>query len=237
MTDNLRFYARNAEPPKEALKSFSGRGGFSGTDISPMWRIKALTETFGPCGFGWRTEASFRIKEFSETDVRIFCDLRLWVRDPETREWSAPIEGYGGNSVVSQRQGRPYVSDECYKMAETDALGSACKKLGIGAKVYWDTDRTKYTLEEDGSVTAEEVSEEEIKAERRQRKAEAADTFLPANRVPKLKDMADAIVQASKSVPGMGIVGRYEAMHGPDITAWSGEAIRACFDEISEADP
>ena len=58
-------------------------------------------------------------------------------------------------------------------MAETDALGSACKKLGIGAKVYWDTDRTKYTLEEDGSVTAEEVSEEELKAEREQERIDA----------------------------------------------------------------
>ena len=237
MTDNLRFYARNAEPPKEALKSFSGRGGFSGTDISPMWRIKALTETFGPCGFGWRTEASFHIKEFSETDVRIFCDLRLWVRDPDTREWSAPIEGYGGNSVVSQRQGRPYVSDECYKMAETDALGSACKKIGIGAKVYWESDRSKYTLDEEGNVEVTTKTEAEVKAERRQANAEKAkaDPFLTANKIPKLKDMVVAIEQANKTAMGMGIIGKFEAINGPDLTAWSGDAIRACYDEIQEA--
>jgi DNA-directed RNA polymerase subunit RPC12/RpoP len=37
-----------------------------------------------------------------------------------------------------------YVSDECYKMALTDALSVACKALGVGADVYWQKDNTKY---------------------------------------------------------------------------------------------
>lgn len=38
-----------------------------------------------------------------------------------------------------------HVSDECYKMATTDALSVACKQLGIGADVYFEKDKTKYT--------------------------------------------------------------------------------------------
>lgn len=38
-----------------------------------------------------------------------------------------------------------YTSDECYKMALTDALSVACKALGVAADVYWQADKTKYT--------------------------------------------------------------------------------------------
>ena len=38
--------------------------------------------------------------------------------------------------VANQKSGK-YTDDEAYKKAETDALGTACKKLGIGAAVYW----------------------------------------------------------------------------------------------------
>lgn len=36
------------------------------------------------------------------------------------------------------------MSDECYKMATTDALSVACKNLGIGADIYWKESKTKY---------------------------------------------------------------------------------------------
>lgn len=38
-----------------------------------------------------------------------------------------------------------HVSDEVFKMATTDAISVACKLLGVGADVYWDSDKTKYT--------------------------------------------------------------------------------------------
>ena len=58
-------------------------------------------------------------------------------------------------------------------MAETDALGSACKKLGFGASVYWEQDKTKYTIDENGNYTETVVSPEEIKKENRKKAAEA----------------------------------------------------------------
>ena len=55
-----------------------------------------------------------------------------------------PIAGTGGSMFAARQKDGVYVSDECYKMASTDAISVACKQLGIGADVYWDADRTKY---------------------------------------------------------------------------------------------
>ena len=46
------------------------------------------------------------------------------------------MPGNGGSMLVeNERPGR--TSDECYKMALTDAISVACKALGVGADVYW----------------------------------------------------------------------------------------------------
>jgi hypothetical protein len=77
-------------------------------------------------------------------------DLKLYIRDPDSGEWSKPIYGTGGNKLLEK--GR--ASDEGYKMALTDALSVACKALGIGADVYYAKDKTKYTAENTDSSTA-----------------------------------------------------------------------------------
>ena len=136
--DNLFYYEQGRDVPDEAKKSFNN-GKFSGTDINPMWRIKKLTEMFGPAGIGWYTEIlSERFEEHADMTIAV-VDLNLYVK--VNGEWSKPIYGTGGNNVV--RKGS--VSDEGYKMAYTDALSVACKALGIGADVYFDKDKTKYT--------------------------------------------------------------------------------------------
>ena len=50
--------------------------------------------------------------------------------------------------LVNVFKGSPETSDECYKMAYTDAIGVAAKALGIGADVYWAAGRTKYSQDE-----------------------------------------------------------------------------------------
>lgn len=178
MTDlnNLRFYIPSMEPPKEALKDFVKPGGFKGTDINAMWRIKMLTELFGPCGFGWYYKVTRReILQFDVTRQKCLVDIELYVKDPETREWSMPIVGTGGNDwVTKDKQGNIKVNDELYKMAITDALGNACKSLGFGATVYWSQDRSKYTADEDGNYYETVTTEEEIKAEKKRAKMEQA---------------------------------------------------------------
>ena len=52
-----------------------------------------------------------------------------------------PITGHGGNSFLSENKNGVHTSDECYKMATTDALSVAMKMLGMGAEIYaghWD---------------------------------------------------------------------------------------------------
>ena len=51
---NLDIYNNVRAVPAEAKKEIRG-GRLNGkTDINPMWRIKKLTEQFGPCGIGWK---------------------------------------------------------------------------------------------------------------------------------------------------------------------------------------
>lgn len=157
-TNNLALYEAFRSVPKTAQRTISG-GSLNGkTDINPMWRIKTLTETFGPVGFGWRTELVEHWSEEATIDAydreaktwkQVFervawVRLNLFVKDPATGEWSAAIEGIGGSK--SAGKGRGYeLNDEAFKMAETDAISVACKKLGIGADIYWSADATKYT--------------------------------------------------------------------------------------------
>ena len=140
MTDKLQIYNDARAVPQEAQRDFNN-GRFKGTDINPMWRIKKLTELFGPAGVGWYTDdVEERFEEYGDTTIAIVT-LKLYVK--VDGEWSKPIYGTGGNQVVSK--GR--VSDEGYKMAYTDALSVACKALGIGADIYFANDVTKYTAQ------------------------------------------------------------------------------------------
>lgn len=139
---NMDYYNRLRSVPPEAKKPFSN-GRFSGTDINPMWRIKALTEIFGPAGIGWYYEViSERCEDHGDVTIAV-VDINLYVKD--AGEWSKPIYGTGGN-VIRRKSGD--VSDEGYKMALTDALSVACKALGVGADVYYEKDTTKYTAYE-----------------------------------------------------------------------------------------
>lgn len=145
--ENMEIYEAGRSVPKEAQKSFNN-GKFSGTDINPMWRIKKLTELFGPCGIGWYYEVtSERAEEHGDVTIAV-VDLNLFIR--VNGEWSKPIYGTGGNVLL--RKGS--TSDEGYKMALTDALSVACKALGIGADIYFGNDRTKYTAAQETSKTA-----------------------------------------------------------------------------------
>lgn len=140
---NLDLYNKYAQPPQDALKSFSN-GRFKGTDINPMWRIKALTEHFGPCGLGWYTKTTRMWREdCKDGTAAVFCEVELYVKYGD--EWSAPIVGVGGNTLERVGKNGNQVSDEAYKMAYTDALGIACKALGIGADIWWKaSDGSKY---------------------------------------------------------------------------------------------
>ena len=140
--DNLKYYNLGRQVPQEAKKSIGG-GRLKGmTDINPMWRIKKLTEMFGVCGIGWKYEIEKEWIEKNGDEQAAFIEIKLYIKDDG--QWSDAIPGIGGNMFVTKEKNGLYTSDECFKMALTDALSVSCKALGIGADVYFDKDKTKY---------------------------------------------------------------------------------------------
>lgn len=139
----LELYDKIRQVPDNAKKTISAGRLKGKTDINPMWRIKTLTEQFGPCGFGWRYEI---IKMWNEQgangEISSFVHINLFVK--YNGGWSEGIQGVGGASFVVNEKNGAYTSDECYKMALTDAISVSCKALGMAADVYWDNDSTKY---------------------------------------------------------------------------------------------
>ena len=141
--ENLSLYEAVRSVPDSAKKEIQAGRLKGKTDINPMWRIKVLTEQFGPCGIGWKyVITDKRLEHGAKDEVAAFLDIDLYVK--VNGEWSEAIPGTGGSAFVASERNGLYTSDECFKMALTDAISVACKALGVGADVYWDKDRTKY---------------------------------------------------------------------------------------------
>ena len=153
--DNLEIYSRVCEVPGNAQKKIAA-GRLKGfTDINPMWRIKKLTEVFGACGIGWYTDdIKHWLEDGADGTKTAHVTLNLYVK--VDGEWSKPIFGIGGASYISNEKSGAYTSDECFKMAYTDALSVACKALGFGADVYWEAGRSKYSSQNTQSTPADE---------------------------------------------------------------------------------
>jgi len=111
-------------------KQFRRKGGFSGTDISPTFRQKVMTELFGVAGHGWGWE----IERCWEANNCVFVQLNVWTRLPGSEGNSTDGRGWVGSQIGGTEIGR--TPDESYKMAVTDAFGKCCAALGVGADVY-----------------------------------------------------------------------------------------------------
>lgn len=144
---NLRYYEQLRQVPDYALKQI-GAGRLKGmSDINPLFRIKAMTEAFGPCGIGWKYVITKQWIETYGQEVKAFTNIDLFIK--VNGEWSDAIPGTGGSAIVALERNGAYVSDEAYKMALTDALSVAMKALGVAADVYYSKDKqgqfdTKY---------------------------------------------------------------------------------------------
>lgn len=141
--ENMQLYDSFRKVPGSACKTIDAGQLKGKTDINPMWRIKALTERFGPCGTGWKYEiVRFWSEEGANGEKAAFAEIKMYVKLDE--EWSDAIPGIGGSALVAKERSGLYTSDECYKMALTDAISVSCKALGVGADIYWQQDKTKY---------------------------------------------------------------------------------------------
>jgi hypothetical protein len=145
--DNMQIYNKVRAVPQTALKEIQAGRLKGKSDINPMWRMKTLTEQFGVCGFGWKYEILLQwLEEGGNGEQAAFVNINLYIKIDN--EWSEAIPGTGGSMFVAKESKGPYTSDECFKMALTDAISVACKALGVGADVYWSADKTKYDRQE-----------------------------------------------------------------------------------------
>lgn len=156
-SNNLNLYEKFRSVPEEAKTEIKAGRTKGFTDINPMWRIKVLTQEFGPCGIGWYYKPVNKWIETVGNEIAAFVDIELYVKTEDG--WSMPIFGTGGSRLATAESRGIYVSDECYKMATTDALSVACKQLGIGADVYFNKDITKYN----NKAVEEKVNKDQLK--------------------------------------------------------------------------
>lgn len=147
--DNLNYWNAMRSVPAEALKTIEAGNLKGKSDINPVWRLKTLTEQFGMCGIGWKIA---NCKYWLETadvvdngvvkrEVCAFCSLDLHIK--VDGQWSDAIPGIGGSKLAGTGYGKQ-ANDECYKMAQTDAISVAAKMLGVAADVYFEKDKSKY---------------------------------------------------------------------------------------------
>ena len=143
--DAMEIYNKLSHPPENMLRKITG-GKLSGkTDINPQWRYRAMTETFGVVGTGWKYEV---MRLWTETgaggEVLGFAQVAVYVKTGDT--WGDPIIGVGGSKLVQLEKGQLVSNDEGFKMAITDAFSTSLKMLGVAAAIYegrWDG--TRYT--------------------------------------------------------------------------------------------
>lgn len=111
-----------------------------------------MTEQFGVCGFGWKYEVVRLWTEPGPSDqVFAFAHVNIYIKLGD--QWSDPIPGLGGHMLAVKESSGIHANDEGYKMAITDALGTAMKMLGVAADVYagrWDG--SKYRADETEEV-------------------------------------------------------------------------------------
>jgi len=141
----MEKWKRLCRVPTQNLKTI-GFGNLKGkSDINPQWRIKAFTEVYGECGRGWYVETvEEKFQECSNGEILVFTTVKLYTATDDN-EWSAPVEGKGGNKIVTKNKNGLVPNDEGCKMAFTDALGTAMKCLGVASEIYeGNFDGSKY---------------------------------------------------------------------------------------------
>jgi len=165
--ENLQHWNKLCRPPEQALKRITAGRLTGKSDINPQWRIKVMTEVFGPIGFGWTVQITRQWSEQgAEGQLCAFANVAVKIKVGE--EWSEPFHGTGGSMLVAKEGKGPHTSDECYKMAVTDAISTALKLIGVAADIYMGMfDGSKYTTPppEDAPQPSEAHDDFKAKAE------------------------------------------------------------------------
>lgn len=120
---NLKLWNELKPVTKEHTKNYKRAGGFSGTMIDAQWRLRRMTELFGPVGQGWGYDIDERWSEAGCAFVQVCVWYKLDGKVVRT-----------GPQIGGTDMGR--AADEAYKASITDAIGKCCAQLGLGSDIY-----------------------------------------------------------------------------------------------------
>jgi len=161
MNENLKYWNSFNQPPRTALKQIEAGRMRGKTDINPQWRYKAMTETFGPVGIGWKyTIDKMWTEAGSNDETFVFVNVSVYVKVDGV--WSEPIPGNGGSTLVVKEKNSMYNDDDAFKKATTDALSTAMKMLGVAADIYagaWDGGKYRAELTDNSQSSNGKVSQ------------------------------------------------------------------------------
>lgn len=152
MSDNLKLWDSLEKTDRRYTKPFN-RGGFKGDAINGAYILKRLTETFGPCGIGWRFVVDHEdyvsghvLKEGASAEavtrtvvhvvrghLEYIAPARAGEIDPP---WYKTGEQYGQTTMVGENKNGIYTDEEAPKKSVTDCIAKCACLLGIGADIH-----------------------------------------------------------------------------------------------------
>lgn len=213
MSDNLRHWSALEKTDPTHTKSFN-RGRFSGTAIKPIWNEQMMTSHFGPCGVGWGMDKPEFTLVPVANEICVYCTVALWYRDAEVPE-PARVYGVGGDKVLRVESKGPFISDEAYKAAYTDALGNAFKHIGLNADIHMGRfDDHKYVRE----LRAEFADDQE--AAPHPASPPKRETARPIEHQPQPDIVEPREMSDKREAEKERFFGRESYRVDPDVTGW-----------------
>lgn len=159
--NNMESWNRLATVPPCNLKTITFGALKGKSDINPQWRYKAMTEVYGSCGIEWSHRlVQSTIVDGANGEKLIYLEVAVKLKDGEE------FTGMGGDKIISKDKNGLRSNDEAFKMAYTDALGTALKYLGVASEIYeGNYDGSKYSESTDATevplvlINSDQVSE------------------------------------------------------------------------------
>jgi len=141
---NLSLWKSVEKTDPQHTKGFSGKGGFKGTAISPMWLIRRATELWGPMGGKWgvrNVKAEVLDGPGQEklhvVQAEIFYPLPQSLGDGTNFTQVGAVPCFGQTTLCGVRKdGTPFLDEEAPKKSLTDALTKGLSWLGFAADVH-----------------------------------------------------------------------------------------------------
>ena len=160
MSENLKLWKAVERTDPAATKSFKGKGGFSGTAISPMYLIHRATEQWGPMGGNWGlrivNEKVVEGAPIVNPAGELIGHESIHMVQAELYHPDGSIPCFGQTTFVGRNKYGFFTDEEAPKKSLTDALTKGLSWLGFAADVHMGRyDDVKYVNKVKGDLAAE----------------------------------------------------------------------------------